>query len=126
MIKLEFLIDNPNYANINDCEYAEAEIRIGKKGDYELLPKLGGKIYYKNALEVIKSNNPNQRRSKKIGTLFQKIRVNLEDSYLGGDMNEHEYNPKVLVESFEGNYIDSYTIKFRIANRKDELYKKDK
>ena len=45
MNKLEFIIENPDYANINDYIFVDAEIRI-KNGFYSFVPSVFGRGYY--------------------------------------------------------------------------------
>ncbi|MEK6933229.1 MAG: hypothetical protein AABW56_05575 [Nanoarchaeota archaeon] len=121
MNKLEFLIENSDYANINDYDYVEGQFRI-KDGDWRLAPLIPEKGYYKNSLEAVKGYGTKILSSKRREKIIYKVRrkLNALENYyftiLEEDASKLDF--KVLVKSFQRNPSNNYEIKFRFVYKK--------
>ena len=105
MYKLEFLIENPDYANINDFEYVEAE--FVSEND-ELKFKL--KSYYKSFLREI--SYPllalGENKDKLLKDIDKQVRLHKLVNQVDGE------DLKLIVDNLH-KYPDKYSLIFKIV-----------
>ena len=107
MYKLEFLIENPDYANINDYDYVEAEFVL-ENDELKFKPKQ--KNYYKTSLREI--SYPLLTLGKNKDGLLRDIDKQVRLHKLVNQVDGEDL--KLIVDNLH-KYPDKYSLIFKIV-----------